>query len=42
MPRGHLALIARFDTLLRAGDLSLGLAHSAIIPPPDPLARSVY
>ena len=36
------ALIAGFDRLLRAGSLSLGLARSAVIPSPDPLAHAVH
>ena len=36
------ALIAHLDTLLRAGDLALGLARSAVIPASDPLAHPVY
>ena len=36
------ALIGHLDTLLRVGDLSLGLARSAVIPAPDPLAHPVY
>ncbi|HNS52986.1 MAG TPA: hypothetical protein PKO09_17635 [Anaerolineae bacterium] len=36
------ALIAELDRLTREGRVALGLARSAVIPAPDPLAHPVY